>query len=413
MQSPFSNVSIMDKEFLKSLFEDKLYPDFTKINLNSTYELGKWFFEYFSKINMNEGIFTFPVITLACSVIDGKYGDTDFINWICETNNKKAIGNIYTGEPTSLSSCCRLRSEITKPEYQNSFGVGGVSIGSHRVCGLNLPRLWKDSYNGTFDKSKFTKKLFERMNFIKKILDAHKKIIQYHIDVGVLPLYTYNWMNLNKQYSTIGIIGVYELQQYYNDFFDKENKVANISNYDFSIDILSQINSISEEWNKNGNYNIEQIPGESIAVRLAEIDKLLEKNEYYEMYSNQYIPLIQNNISIADRFKIQGKFDTKTSGGSILHINIVEIEQITSEQFHKLFDIALKTKTVYWAVNYVYIQCENNHYFIGNNSTEKCPVCESNKLNYFSRVVGFITNVNNWIEKRRDWEFPNRKFYKM
>jgi len=104
----------MDKEFIKSLFSEKVYPDFSKPNIESIYELGKWFFEYFSEINMNEGIFTFPVITLACSIIDDKYGDEDFIEWICNTNNTKAIGNVYTGEPTSLSSCCRLRSEYTK-----------------------------------------------------------------------------------------------------------------------------------------------------------------------------------------------------------------------------------------------------------------------------------------------------------
>jgi ribonucleoside-triphosphate reductase len=399
----------MDKEFLKSLFSEKVYPDFSKPNLNSIYELGKWFFEYFSSINMKEGIFTFPVITLACSVIDGKYGDEEFIEWICNTNNEKAIGNIYTGEPTSLSSCCRLKNDLKVLDYQNSFGVGGVSIGSHRVCGINLPRLWKDSES----IDEFYNKLDKKIEDIKKVLEAHRKIIEHHIEIGVLPLYSNNWMDLNKQYSTIGIIGVYELQQYYNKLNNLEDEASKIKNYEFTLSVLNKINDKIVKWNKEHNYkfNLEQIPGESLAVRLASIDKLFEKNDEYTMYSNQYVPLVRNEISISDRFKVQGKFDSSTSGGSILHINIDEVEHITPSQFRKLFDVALKTKTVYWALNYVYISCENGHYFIGNNETTECPICNSNKLNYFSRVVGFITNIQNWIETRRNWEFPNRKFY--
>ena len=46
--------------------------------------------------------------------------------------------------PNAFSSCCRMTSEFDKVAdtgYQNSFGVGGLSIGSHRVAGLNLPRI--------------------------------------------------------------------------------------------------------------------------------------------------------------------------------------------------------------------------------------------------------------------------------
>lgn len=414
-ESPFTNVSIMDKGFLESLFKDKVYPDFTKVNINSVYEFSKRFFEYFSEMNMKEGIFTFPIITLACSVKDDKFIDEDFVDWVCKVNSEKALGNIYTGDPTSLSSCCRLQNNIkTFTDYQNSFGVSGVSIGSHRVCGINLPRLIKDyTENEVLNQNEFIHALQDRINYCKKILDAHRKIIKYHIEIGVLPLYTYNWMNLDKQYSTIGIIGVYELQQYYNKLNNIEDKAKNITNYSFALDVLKVINKNISEWNKLGTskYNLEQIPGESVAIRLAEVDKVLGKNTEYKLYSNQYVPLIQNNISISDRFKIQGKFDTQTSGGSILHINIDESEKISELQMKKLFELALKTKTIYWALNYIYIQCSSGHSFIGSNETKECPICGSNNLTYFTRVVGFITNVKDWNPTRRDWEFSNRKFY--
>lgn len=410
-QSCFVNLSILDRSFLNNLFGELVYSDMTKPNIESTYKLGKWFFEFFNSIYMTEGIFTFPVITLACGVEHGKYLDEEFVNWICEVNTEKALGNIYTGEPSSLSSCCRLRSDVTKTknEYQNSFGVGGASIGSHRVIGINLPRLYKDCMNGEIHKQEFINEFNIRLNKIRNMLKAHRNIVKHNIEVGTLPLYTYDWMILDKQYSTIGIIGIYETQQYYNKYAGIEDKL----NFDFTLDLMKHLNNNIEVWKENDSciYNVEQIPGESLAYRLAAVDKIFSKNEEYEFYSNQYFPLTINSIKISDRFKVQGKFDSKTSGGAILHINIDESEKISPIQMKILFDYAIKTKCVYWAINYIYISCSNGHNFIGNNKTEKCPICESSDLNYYTRVVGFITNTKHWVAVRREYDFPNRKFY--
>jgi ribonucleoside-triphosphate reductase len=176
---------------------------------------------------------------------------------------------------------------------------------------------------------------------------------------------------------------------------------------------MYRVSEAVSKWSESGQskYNLEQIPGESLAVRLAEIDSVLGKNERHQVYSNQYVPLTVNNVKISDRYKIQGRFDSLTSGGSILHVNIDEANSLTPVQFKRLFDLALKTKTVYWAVNYVYVKCEQEHYFIGSNETKSCPACGSDRLDYYSRVVGFVTNVKDWIEKRREWEFGARKFY--
>ena len=77
-------------------------------------------------------------------------------------------------------------------------------------------------------------------------------------------------------------------------------------------------------WQKEDNctFNLEQIPAESFAVRLAKLDSLLGYNpSEFPLYSNQYLPLWEDS-SIYDRFKLQGKFDSHTTGGAILHINV-------------------------------------------------------------------------------------------
>lgn len=405
-QSSFTNFSIMDRGYLEGIFGEYIYPDFTKPNFDTSYELGKIFFEYFTEINGKEGIFTFPVITLAISLDDkGEYIDPEFVEWASKANAEKCLGNIFQDVPTALSSCCRLRNDITKTAdagYQNSFGVGGVSIGSHRVVGLNLPRL---AFLGK-------DQLEEDLELTHKILLAHRKILKRLIKNGFLPLYTYNWITLTKQYSTIGILGAYEYVKNLDlDIKTQEglDKLSQTLKY-----IEDKIVEWQEEEKKEKNiYNIEQIPGESMAVRLAECDYHLGFNKdtngerNYELYSNQYLPLIDDS-SIYDRLRIQGEIDSLTSGGAICHINIDDAE-FGEKSMYSLMNNARKQKVKYFAVNRAFSECSSGHYSIGK--PDKCPICDKNIIQYYTRTVGFITPVKAWIPTRRDYEFPKRKFY--
>jgi len=231
--------------------------------------------------------------------------DPDFVDWAAEINSTKALANIFQSTPDSFSSCCRLRSNLEKVAdigFQNSFGVGGLSIGSHRIAGLNLPRialLEKENPNI----------LNENLELLRKILFSHRSLMVDLTDRGVFPLYTNNWINLDRQYSTIGFVGAYEYVQ---------NKGLDIKNEDglkVLIDTLKTIEDAGERWQKEDGFpvNIEQIPGESMSVRLCELDEILGFNpNRFEMYSNQYLPLIANE-SIYDRFRIQGKIDQLTN----------------------------------------------------------------------------------------------------
>jgi len=155
-QSAFVNLSVMDKGFLKSLFNGYVFPDGTQADLDSSLELSKCFFEYYNSINCKEGMFTFPVMTLAISVDDNnEYIDPDFVDWAAEANCEKALANIFQDKPTSFSSCCRLKNDFSKISdlgYQNSFGVGGLSIGCYsddtEVLTDNGWKLFKDLDKG-------------------------------------------------------------------------------------------------------------------------------------------------------------------------------------------------------------------------------------------------------------------------
>lgn len=398
-QSAFSNLSVLDRGFLESLFGEYVLPEGTKVNKENVLKLSQWFFEYYDAINGKEGMFTFPVMTLAISLDkDGEFIDPDFVDWCAKVNHSKSLANIFIDEPTSFSSCCRLRSDlkaINAEGYHNSFGVGGVSVGSVRVAGINLPRLYLDK----------NLNMVEVLNSVHQVLFAQRKLLEDRIKAKVFPLYDSGWMSLKRQYSTFGFVGAYEFMKYYSSGDDisqeGEEKLS---------EVLDLISIKMAEWQEADGfmYNLEQIPAESMAVRLAQLDKVLEFQDSYELYSNQYISLM-SDTSIYERFRLQGKFDSTTSGGAILHLNIDEDKPLSEEQFKKLILLAKETGTKYFGVNYAFSYCAKGHCNIGK--LDNCATCGGKITDRFTRVVGFLTNVKHWNKIRREIEFPKRVFY--
>lgn len=180
------------------------------------------------------------------------------------------------------------------------------------------------------------------------------------------------------------------------------------------IKTIQKIESKIIEWQKNYKkekliFNIEAIPGESMCVKLCEIDTHLKLNPNgYKIYSNQYIPLI-DKATIHDRFKVQGQIDNLTSGGAILHINVNDEKALTPTQFKMLMNAARESKTVYFAINYAFSECENHHFSIKRD--KECSICKGKIINTYTRVVGFLTSINTWSKTRREYEYQNRYFY--
>ncbi len=397
-ESSFTNLSVLDIGFSMRLFSGYVFPngeEFSETTARSMIKLSQEFFEYFAEINLKEGMFTFPVMTLAISLNEqGNYVDRMFAEWVSRANSKKSLGNVFVSEPNSFSSCCRLQNQLDN-NYQNSFGVSGVSVGSHRVAGINFGRVQ------AFDVS-------EQLDCLHKILKTHRHILKRQIDGGFLPLYTASWIHLRKQFGTVGFVGISEWAKKQSG-----NELDNMKT------ILSNINEQIEEWTERDNatnnfsglvysYNLEQIPAESMAVRLAKIDKILGYNKHSLIYSNQYIPLTEN-VPMGLRIQFQGKLDSETSGGAILHINHKDRNPLSSKQYFTIMEACRLSGTKYFGINYVYDKCYNGHHTRSNGGN--CSICGAEIAEQFTRVVGFITSTKNWNKDRREIEYPNRKFY--
>ena len=404
-QSSFTNLSVLDRGFAHALFDGFTFADDgTEPNIDSFVELSKKFFEYFVEINNKEGVFTFPVMTLAVSLDENNnYEDESIIDWISEVNHGKSIGNIFQSRPNSFCSCCRLKNELDIVNEINGYGKinsfgasSGLSVGSHRVCGINLPRLAiKEKENPNY--------LNEIMDSVHKILYAHRMLIKERINLGVLPLYTHGWMDLSRQYSTVGLIGGYEYVK------NKGLSILTEEGTNALMKVMKTVESKILEYQKSEKdciYNIESIPGESQAVKLCDIDKILGYcDSKVKLYSNQYVSLM-DECSIYDRMKTQGIFDSVTSGGAIMHCTYKDSTPLTKEQYEAVVRMAKDLHNEYFAINYAYVRCANGHRSIGEKDV--CDICGAPIVARFQRVVGFITCVESWNNVRREYEYQRR-----
>jgi len=236
---------------------------------------------------------------------------------------------------------------------------------------------------------------------VHDILDVHRESMQTLIDSGRLPLYKYNFMFLQKQFSTVGFIGMYEALEIMGfDIIDKKG-------YDKGHQILEIINNMNEKRTQaTGHlYNVEQIPGESAAYNFARKDSHLFEDAKYELYSNQYIPLTKE-VDVGERIIAQGRFDKSVGGGSILHININE--EIDKKQIKKLIKFVAKKGVVYFAINLSLSRCTScGKVYVGQ--LEKSP-CHNAEVDKFLRVVGYLTPVKTWSAPRRE-EYKERQMY--
>lgn len=404
-QSLFSNVSIFDKYFLEGLlpaYAIEIEGEIYTAKIEVVERMQKTYINIMNKELARKPI-TFPVTT-ACFSVDEDHNilDKDFLKYISEENLKFGFINIYCGKSSTLSSCCRLRSEQDN-EYFNSFGAGSTKIGSLGVSTGNLPQLaykLKDKENA---RELFLNQLKELVIDCGEVNNAKRNLIRKAIKAGAQPLYSLGYMELKRQYSTFGVVGLYEALEILGMNI-KTNEGKN-----FALKMLEIINDTNKELQTRfkAPHNCEQIPAENVAVKLAKKDRIMGLNDKYDLYSNQFIPLVEKT-NMLDRIELQGLFDKHFSGGAICHLNMDQ-EIKNSEIMARLIETCANKGVVYFAINYVLQECKGGHMSVGN--VEVCPICGQPIIGKYTRVVGFLTKVNNWNPTRRSVDFPNRQFY--
>ena len=411
-QSAFTNVSIMDREYLIGLFGGNAFPDGEPImdHIEGIVKFQEMFMEELHATR-EEHAFTFPVVTYCLLYQDGKFVDEEFARWASDCNSYWMDGNFFVGSSvTSLSSCCRLINDTSKLDaFINSIGGTALQVGSVKVSTINLRRIALESHG---DEDEYIEILRERVRVNLMVLDRQRNIIKRNIEKGLLPNYTCGLVELNKQYSTIGITSMFETlvdfgyietdefgHCYYTDKADK-----------FACRILDEINRLKDEWAADHDYsvNVEAVPGESCNVKLAVMDSLLypDATSYY-IYGNQWIPL-RENCTLQEKVRLGALLDRKCGGGQISHIN-VDGHFANEEMAWQLLNDIAKQGVIYFAFNAKLKECKNGHHWVND---KHCPQCGLEASEEYTRIVGFLRPRSSF-SKERAKEYDERTWFSL
>ena len=406
-QCAFTNVSIFDRKYLESLFGGMEFPDgtFAIDCIEELIDLQKVFMEVVSDVR-SEQMFTFPVLTYSLLYIDGKFQDEDFARWCSDHNVKWSDSNFFISDNVGvLSNCCRLLSDTKKLDvFINSIGGTALSVGSCRVSTINLVRI---AYEAKGSLTKYIKILKDRTLLDCKALYSMRHIIKRNIEKGLLPNYQDGAVELDKQFCTIGILGLYEVMDLYGLINTDEfgNKSYSDEAIKFGTEILNTINDVKDTFECDFSFNVESIPAENCAGTICTADNLLFEQDRYYIYANQWIPL-KEKCTIEEKCRLGNIFDKLCGGGCIAHINI-EGRFPTKDMAWDMLNYVASHGVIYSAFNTKISTCEEGHAFIGTNT---CPRCGKPVAEKFTRVVGFYTPVSSY-QKIRKREFDERKWY--
>ena len=417
-QSPFTNFNVFDSYYWHTMFDDFTFPDGTKPHWDAVNWLQKRYMKWLNK-ERTKTLLTFPVMTVCLLTDDKDVLDKEYKDFV---TSQWAAGDsffVYLSQNAdSISSCCRLRNEITENTFSSTTGLTGVQTGSCNVMTLNLNRIIQDWYNtipsmtpmGAVPEKKHlvadclcTKPIWGLQKYLEGILDriydyqkAYKTGL-YKLDkMGMYPQTKAGYISFDKLYSTIGVNGLNEAARFLG---------LTVSNNKTYMDFTSWVLSVIKNYNKKHSekkfmLNLELVPAESLGVKNYNWDK----NDNYwvpddENLYNSYIYDAHDSTSILDKISMQGGQIAKSiDGGQASHLNLED--NLSKEQYIKLLEYAVQAGNSYITFNVPQTQCDDCG-FIAKHPFDVCPKCGSNKTTQWTRIIGYLRPIKTWSDARQ------------
>ena len=395
-QSVFWNIAYFDEPYFNGIFDGFVFPDGSTPKWESVSWLQKRFMEWFNQERLRS-LLTFPVETANLLNNDIDFEDQDWFDFVAYMYSKGHSFFTYSSDSVdSLASCCRLRNGITDNTFSYTLGAGGVSTGSKSVMTINLNRLVQNVCAGkeNVTKEEISEAVREQVKKIHKYQIAFNEIMKDNFKANLLPVYNAGFISLEKQYLTIGINGGVEAAEFLGIEISPNEQY-----YEFMEAILKPI----YEENKAAKtdeimFNTEFVPAENLGVKNAKWDK---KDGYVvprDCYNSYFYIVEDETCSVTDKFILHGNKLTKyLDGGSALHCNLNE--HLTKEQYKKLLKFAIKTGCSYFTFNVPNTIC-NDCGYISKHYIDKCPKCESEDVDYATRVIGYLKRISKFSAPR-------------
>lgn len=299
-QSVFWNISYFDKYYFEGLFGEFVFPDGSKPQWDSLNWLQKKFMSWFNE-ERTKCILTFPVETVALLTDGEDIRDKEWADFTAEMYSKGHSFFTYTSDSAdSLSSCCRLRNEVSDNQFSYSLGAGGIATGSKSVMTLNINRLVQDAVNKGYDMIDYLRSQVQKVH---KYQTAYNELLKDYLKDGLLTVYTAGFINLKKQYLTVGVNGVIEAAEFLG---------IEVSDNDTYREFMQSIlKTISDENRKAKTkelmFNCEFVPAENLGVKHANWDR---KDGYFvprDCYNSYFYAVEDTSLTVLDKFKLHGK----------------------------------------------------------------------------------------------------------
>lgn len=399
-QAVFWNISYYDKYYFESIFGEFHYPDGSQPDWNAVSWLQKRFMKWFNK-ERTKTVLTFPVETMALLTKDGDVIDQEYADFTAEMYSEGHSFFTYMSDNAdSLASCCRLRNEIQDNGFSYTLGAGGVSTGSKSVLTVNLNRCVQEA----------TRQGKPYLDFVADVVDlVHKVQLAYNENLkdlqkrGMLPLFDSGYINIARQYLTVGVNGMVEAAESLGLTISDNEEYLN-----FVQGILGTIEYYNKKYRtKDVLFNCEMIPAENVGVKHARWDR---EDGYYvprDCYNSYFYIVEDTNTHILEKFRLHGrKYIEHLTGGSALHMNLDE--HLSKEQYRQLLRVAAKEGCNYFTFNVPNTLC-NDCGHIDKRYLKECPVCHSHNVDDLTRVIGYLKRVSNFSMDRQ--KEAARRFY--
>ena len=400
-QAVFWNVAYYDRYYFESIFGEFYFPDGSKPDWAGLSWLQKRFMKWFNK-ERTKTMLTFPVETMA--LLTDKEGNCLDQEWGDFTAEMYSEGHSFftymSDNADSLSSCCRLRNEITDNGFSYTLGAGGVSTGSKSVLTINLNRCIQYAVNHKLDYLEYLGGIIDLCHRVQLAYNENLKELQ---KAGMLPLFDAGYINIARQYLTIGINGLVEAAEFMGLRITPNEEYKK-----FVQGILGLIEKYNKQYRtKDVMFNCEMIPAENVGVKHAKWDR---EDGYFvprDCYTSYFYVVEDDSLSIIDKFKLHGApYIEHLTGGSALHMNLEE--HLSKQQYAQLLKVAAKEGCNYFTFNIPNTVC-NDCGHIDKRYLKECPKCHSKNVDYMTRIIGYLKRVSNFSQARQ--EEAARRYY--
>lgn len=317
---------------------------------------------------------------------------------------------------------CRLKNKVQTKEFNFTNGNMGVETGSKSVITLNLNRIiqdyfkselctredaismWKENRNDPDEKSKgsvakgFAKYLTEILERVYIYHEAYNDILWDEYESGLLPTYNAGFIDLNKQYLTIGINGLNEAAEFLG------LECSDNPEYEYFCQLI--FSTIKEQnlkhKTKKLNFNTECVPAESLAIKNYNWDKAdgYWVPEDRNLYASYIYKPSDPKRDIFEKIRMHGSrfIGDYLDGGSAAHLNLDA--HLSKEQYMHILKYAAEEGCQYLTFNIPMSECRKCGHIV-NAPIHECPMCGSDHITRYTRIIGYLTAVPNWSKGRQ------------